>query len=44
MEGSDKEAGEEVDDMLTPAQRRFREKQLEREVLVSLALLDCKAF
>lgn len=32
VEGSDKEVGEEVDDMLTPAQRRFREKQLEREV------------
>lgn len=30
-EGSDNEAGGEVDDMLTPAQRRFREKQLERE-------------
>eukprot|EP00752_Nemacystus_decipiens_P009401 g8404.t1 len=29
MEG--KEAGEEIDNMLTPAQRRFREKQLERE-------------
>ncbi|CAM9387255.1 unnamed protein product, partial [Ectocarpus sp. 13 AM-2016] len=25
------QAGEEVDDMLTPAQRRFRKKQLERE-------------
>lgn len=38
-EGSDNEAGGEVDDMLTPAQRRFREKQLEREVKLSLALL-----
>lgn len=44
VEGSDKEAGEEVDDMLTPAQRRFREKQLEREVRVSLTLPRCKAF
>ena len=44
VEGSDKEAGEEVDDMLTPAQRRFREKQLEREVRVSLALPQGKAF
>lgn len=29
------QAGEEVDDMLTPAQRRFRNKQLEREVRYS---------
>lgn len=26
------EASENIDDMLTPAQRRFREKQLSREV------------
>lgn len=44
VEGSDKEAGEEVDDMLTPAQRRFREKQLEREVRVSLTRRRCSAF
>lgn len=44
VEDSDKEAGEEVNDMLTPAQRRFREKQLEREVNVSLAPLRGKAF
>eukprot|EP00903_Cladosiphon_okamuranus_P011058 g10439.t1 len=31
MEGTDKEAVEEENDVLTPAQRRFREKQLERE-------------
>lgn len=28
----DEQAGKDTDDMLTPAQRRFREKQLEREV------------
>lgn len=44
VESSDKEAGEEVDDMLTPAQRRFREKQLEREVRVSLAQLRSGPF
>lgn len=44
VEGSDNEVGEEADDMLTPAQRRFRQKQLEREVRVSLAPLRCNAF
>ncbi len=33
-DGDGEEASKELDDMLTPAQRRFREKQLEREVRV----------
>lgn len=31
-DGSGEEASKDLEDMLTPAQRRFREKQLEREV------------
>lgn len=30
-------SSEEVDDMLTPAQRRFRDKQLKREVCCTIA-------
>jgi len=37
-EGDEEEASKELDDMLTPAQRRFREKQLEREVRVHCLL------
>lgn len=37
-DGSDvDQAGEDVEDMLTPAQRKFRQKQLKREVRITFA-------
>ena len=39
-EGDGEEASKELDDLLTPAQRRFREKQLEREVRFRFSMLN----